>query len=153
MQRQLAGSLDGVAITIEHIGSTAVPGLAAKPTIDILVVVASLDDVVARVPSLETLGFSYRPDNTHVGQPDHLFFRRVVDGKRTHHLHVVADGSPEIASYRLFRDTLRNDPVLALEYEQLKVRLASDHATERALYVATKEQWVTEQLNRLTDGP
>lgn len=148
----LSSAVGGVAVSIEHIGSTAVPGLAAKPTIDILMVVRSPEEFLAVLPRVEALGFDYRSKNTFVGNEDHLFLRKVKDGKRTHHLHVVRVGSPEIEEYRRFRDALRGDPALAHEYERLKRRLAEAHASDRMQYVEAKSKWVDDRLRSLPPG-
>ena len=138
-----------VASSIEHIGSTAVPGLSAKPTIDILIVVDSIDAFHGRVRDVEAIGYELRPRNTFVGNETHLFLRKVVDGKRTHHLHVVQSGSSEIDEYRLFRDALCSDPGLATRYEQLKLDLAALQGTDRARYVIEKAAWVDVVLDSL----
>jgi GrpB-like predicted nucleotidyltransferase (UPF0157 family) len=153
MRDALSRALGAAALSIEHIGSTAVPGLSSKPTIDILVVVDGPERFLARLADVEALGFSYREDNAHVANDDHLFLRRVVDARRTHHLHVLTDGSAEITDYRRFRDALRDDGAFAREYEQLKLRLAADHGSDRARYVAEKEYWVSEQLAALRIDP
>lgn len=91
-QDALIAAVGNFALSIEHIGSTAVPGLAAKPTIDILMVVNSLRSFLRMLPEVGAIGFDYRPDHTLVGSDDHLFLRKVTDGERTHHLHVVKVG-------------------------------------------------------------
>lgn len=145
----LASAVGDVATSIEHIGSTAVPGLAAKPTIDILMVVESTESFLQVVPKVEALGFDYRRQNTFVGSPEHLFLRKVQNGKRTHHLHVLRLESPEIDEYRRFRDALRADPAFAREYESLKLELAARHGSDRMRYVEVKSDWVDERLNSL----
>lgn len=139
---ELAEALGASAMSIEHIGSTAVPGLAAKPTIDILLVTDDPQRVLEHRTELEGLGYDWREHNTFVGGHDHLFFRKVVGGKRTHHLHVLRTGSPEIENYRLFRDALRSDEGLAQRYQQLKTSLAAKHADDRMGYVEEKAKWV-----------
>lgn len=148
----LQAAVGEAARSIEHIGSTAVPGLAAKPTIDILIVVDSIEDFLERLPAIEALGYEYRANNTFVGSDTHLFLRKVADGKRTHHLHVLRSDSPEVEDYRLFRDELRSNPVLSSEYEQLKVTLLRQHASDRMGYVAEKAKWVDRLLATLRDG-
>jgi GrpB-like predicted nucleotidyltransferase (UPF0157 family) len=138
----LQDAVGDVAASIEHIGSTAVPGLSAKPTIDILLVVDSVGEFLRRLPRVEALGYDYRARNTFVGSGTHLFLRKVLDGKRTHHLHVLRSGSPEIDGYHLFRDALRSDPALAAEYEQRKLALAAEYAADRVQYVTEKANWV-----------
>ncbi len=142
-------ALGPVTVSIEHIGSTAVPGMSSKPTIDILVVVADVEAFVEQVGAVEALGYEWRPGNAFVGRPDHLFLRKVVDGKRTHHLHVLHQDSAEIADYRLFRDALRTDPALAARYEEVKLGLAAAHADDRMRYVTEKERWVGRELAEL----
>lgn len=147
----LRAAVGAASRSIEHIGSTAVPGLSAKPTIDILMVVDSTGGFLERLPEVEALGYDHRADNTLVGSDAHLFLRKVVDGKRTHHLHVLRSDSPEIDDYRLFRDELRVDPDLAAEYEQLKITLAREHAADRMRYVTEKAEWVDRLLATLRE--
>jgi GrpB-like predicted nucleotidyltransferase (UPF0157 family) len=111
----LQAAVGGVAASIEHIGSTAVPGLLAKPTIDILLVADSTEGFLKRLPQVGALGYDHRADNAFVGSGTHLFLGKVSNGKRTHHLHVLRSDSPEIDDYRLFRDPLRNSPALVEE--------------------------------------
>lgn len=148
----LQAAVGAAARSIEHIGSTAVPGLAAKPTIDILMVIDSVQDFIERLPAVEALGYEYRANNTFVGSDTHLFLRKVVDGRRTHHLHVLRSDSPEVDDYRLFRDELRSDPVLSFEYEQLKITLLRQHGSDRMGYVTEKAKWVDRLLVTLRDG-
>ena len=138
----LAMALGDAARSIEHIGSTAVEGLSAKPTIDILIVVERIEDFLERLLQVEALGFDYRASNTFVGGDDHLFLRKVANGKRTHHVHVLRVGSPEIEAYRLFRDALRSDAALRKEYETIKTDLAARHPDDRMRYVTEKAEWV-----------
>lgn len=145
----LASVVGDLATSIEHIGSTAVPGLAAKPTIDMLMVVESTERFLEVLPKVEALGFDYRHQNNFVGSQDHLFLRKVKNGKRTHHLHVLRLGSPEIDEYRRFRDALRRDPAFAREYERLKLELAGEHGSDRMRYVEVKSDWVDERLGSL----
>ena len=145
----LESAVGEVAVSVEHIGSTAVPGLSAKPTIDILMVVEEPEAFLECLPSVEALGYDYRANNTFVGGQDHLFLRKVADGKRTHHLHVLRAGSPEIDDYRLFRDSLRKDPELAAEYARVKTALAAEHAGDRMRYVTEKSDWVESRMTSL----
>ena len=125
------------ALLVEHIGSTAVPGLVAKDTIDVLVVIDDLDIVRERAPALAVAGFDLRL-GAPVTRDDHLFLRRVVDHHRTHHVHVVLPSSPEVGDYLVFRDYLRAHPDVAATYGEAKVRLASEHAEDRMGYVRAK---------------
>ena len=146
---RLHTAFDAEAVVLHHIGSTAVPGLASKPTIDILVVVESIHGFLARLPQVEQTGFDYRPKNALVGSSNHLFLRKVTDGKRSHHVHVVGACSPEIDDYRLFRDALRSDHSLAKRYGEVKVELARRQANDRMSYVNEKSSWVDNELAQL----
>lgn len=128
------------ALLIEHIGSTAVPGLASKDTVDVLVVIDDLAMVRERAPALAVAGYDLR-----LGSPtttdEHLFLRRVVGHQRTHHVHALVPSSPEVGDHLLFRDYLRAHPDVAAEYGATKVRLAAD-AEDRMAYVEAKSPYV-----------
>lgn len=133
------------ALSIEHVGSTSVPGLASKPTVDVLLVVDDLAVILDRLAEIAAIGFEYRP-GSFAPERQHLFFRRLVGGERTHHLHVLASDSPEPDDYRLFRDYLRANPDAAARYEAAKLALADRFAQDRASYVQAKEPIVEELL-------
>ena len=133
------------ALTIEHVGSTSVPGLASKPTVDVLLVVDDLAVILDRLAELAAIGFEHRP-GSFAPERRHLFFRRMVGGERTHHLHVLASDSAEPDDYRLFRDYLRANPAAAARYEAAKLDLADRFARDRASYVQAKELIVEELL-------
>ncbi len=132
---------------IEHFGSTAVPGLAAKPIIDILVGVSSLDATRDRmVPILEGQGYEYfwRPTFGDDGPPWYAWFikRDPPSGGRTHHLHFVELTFTEHWDRLLFRDHLIAHPDIAAEYSHLKTDLASQHASDRMSYTRAKSDFV-----------
>lgn len=132
-------------VAVEHIGSTSVDGLAAKPTLDILVTFepgADLGDLVAR---LEAAGFEHRPA-AFGDEPDpHLFLRRVTaDHKRSHHLHVLPVGSARALDLLVFRDYLRADEGARTAYQAEKLRLIAT-GMDRAGYLAAKTA-IVEQL-------
>lgn len=144
---ELDAILGPVALRICHIGSTSVPGLVAKPTIDILVVVDDTGDLLGRVDALAAAGFEHRP----AAWPDptrHVFLRRVVAGRRTHHVHVVPTGSPEIDDYLALRDYLRAHPHEAEAYGAHKTALDGEVGGDRAAYVAAKPAYVESLLDR-----
>jgi GrpB-like predicted nucleotidyltransferase (UPF0157 family) len=119
---------------IHHVGSTAVPGLAAKPVIDIAVGVESL---AASRPCLDRLaeaGYVYAPYRSDVMH----WFCKPDPARRTHHLHLIPTGSPRLADELTFRDHLRAHPERAADYEALKRRLAIEHATDRDAYTEAK---------------
>lgn len=136
---------------IEHIGSTAVPGLAAKPVIDILISVHSLADAPRFLPPLAPLGYAYVPKHEDVF-PERRYLHRIVDGQHTHHLHIVESGSEFYRVQLLFRDYLRAHPQAAAEYAALKYRLAEQHRHDREAYTDGKSTFIQEIL-RLAQHP
>jgi GrpB-like predicted nucleotidyltransferase (UPF0157 family) len=127
-----------VPLVLEHIGSTAVPGLDAKPVLDILaghpVDASPLDYVVP----LERAGYEHRGD---AGIPEHQFFRR--GHPRAYHIHLVVTGGRLWRAYVGFRDLLRSDPDVARRYAELKLALAKQFPRDRAAYIAAKSAFVT----------
>ena len=117
---ELRSALGGRLLRIEHIGSTAVPGLAAKPVIDLMAATADLESVTAAESVLAALGYHL----IETGMPERLFYRR--DGEPVaHHLHVVTDASWPERLERLLRDHLREHPGDRADYERLKRALAA----------------------------
>lgn len=136
-----------IIVRIEHTGSTAVPGLAAKPIVDMLVEVADLEAVKTRVvPVLEAQGYEYfwRPTRGDDGGPFYAWFikRDPVTGVRTHHIHMVEADFAEHWNQLLFRDYLIAHPDTAREYEMLKRRLAAAHPTDRVRYTEEKTAFI-----------
>ena len=118
---RLRAALGALALRIDHHGSTAIPGLSAKPIIDIQVSVAALQPLAAYVERLAAVGYA------HVPHPDDSvcpFFHRPLRWPHTHHVHVVERGGREERRTLAFRDYLRDHPDVAREYEQLKYDLA-----------------------------
>ncbi len=111
---------------MEHIGSTAVPGLGAKPIIDILIGVHSLDNVEEFIGRLGQLGYEYRPQNETLIRGT-WYFRKGAPGANTHHLRFVEHGGKLWEEYLLFRDYLRNQPSEAEKYCLLKRSLYEKH--------------------------
>lgn len=139
-RQELLTALPGVFDDIEHVGSTSVPGLAAKPVIDLMASIPNLDDTpVDRLAGLEFQLLD-------VGMAGRLFFFRDRGGVRTHHLHVVPADTWAHRNERLLRDHLRGDPADARAYGQLKQRLAAD-GLEGEAYTRAK----TELIQQLTD--
>ena len=149
-RRRLAAVAPGVFVQIEHIGSTAVPGLLAKPIIDILAGVASLDGVDALVDRLcEHAYTTSRAFNATLA--DRRWLMRWKDGHRTHHLHIVTHGDRPWRDRVGFRAALRADPALAQAYAQLKTRLATLHHDDREAYTAAKADFIRATLAGATD--
>ena len=128
---------------IEHIGSTAVPGLAAKPVIDVLVGLRSLDDARECIRPVVGLGYEYVPE-FEAELPERRFFRKDTDGARSHHIHMVEHGSPFWVRHILFRDHLRTHPEDARRYEALKRELAARFRDDRGAYTEGKTAFVRE---------
>ena len=125
------------AIAIEHVGSTAVPGLLAKPTIDIMVGIRRLSEAPACIAALEPLGYEYRPD-VEAEMPERRFFDKGPPGARTHHLHMVEYAGPFWMRHLLFRNFLRAHADRAAAYGALKQELAAKHAADRVAYTDAK---------------
>jgi GrpB-like predicted nucleotidyltransferase (UPF0157 family) len=131
------------ALTVEHVGSTSVPGLAAKPIIDIALVVADSADEAAYVPDLEAAGYVL-----HVREPGWHEHRLLKRERAKVHLHVFTTGSPEVARMLLFRDRLRTRPDERELYESTKRELAARRWTHVQDYAAAKSAVVEEILAR-----
>jgi len=124
---------------VEHIGSTAIPGLAAKPVIDIIAGVATLEGSRPALAAAAALGycyFPYRPETEH-------WFCKPSPAFRTHHLHLMPFGGPEWLGTIAFRDYLRSHPSIAAEYAELKAGLAREHRDDREAYTAAKAPFIT----------
>src|SRR5215471_9958721 len=116
-----------LAAPVEHIGSTSVPGLPAKPIIDILAPVDSLAGAQDAVPPLQDDGWVFWPEDP--CRYYRLWFLRPQPEARTHHLHVIEHGHPQARALRAFRDALRADPGLRTRYADLRNRSRASNAT------------------------
>ena len=125
------------ALGIEHIGSTAVPGLAAKPIVDMLVVVADSADEGAYLPAMESDGHVLR-----VREPELEEHRMFRTPELDVHVHVLSDGSPEIERYLRFRDALRAAPHLRERYQTRKLTLAAQDWPDMDAYAQAKSEVV-----------
>lgn len=133
-------------LRIEHAGSTAIPGMAGKPTIDILVGVHDWDEARITFGPLAEIGWEFRGER---GMPRRHFFRRLnTQGCRTHQLHMLEVAHPEWEAMLLFRDYVRTHPDVAAEYQRLKLDLARQFPNSRGKYTAGKEAFVKEVLEQ-----
>jgi GrpB-like predicted nucleotidyltransferase (UPF0157 family) len=135
-------------VGIEHIGSTAVPGLDAKPVIDVIAGLRSMSDADRCVEPLIKLGYSYWEEGV---EPHHRLFVKFVDAgrtARTHNLHLVEAGGWYWKEHLLFRDYLRDHPATAHEYVKLKRELAQRFRDDREAYTAAKAEFVAAILER-----
>lgn len=140
----LREALGQVAVRIDHIGSTAVPGLAAKPVLDVQISVAAFDPLAAYAGPLAALGFAHRADN-----PDRTkrYFREAPGSPRTH-IHVRRAGSWTEQQALLFRDYMRAHEYEARAYAELKRRLATLHRLDRHAYTEAKGDFIWAVLRR-----
>jgi GrpB-like predicted nucleotidyltransferase (UPF0157 family) len=136
---RIGGALGETAVRIDHVGSTAVPGLAAKPIVDLQVSVAATRPLSIYVEPLEGLAYLFAPDPD---SPDFHFFGLPAERPRTHHLHVCAAGSEHERRHLALRDYLRAHPEEAESYAALKYELVSEHPADRLAYIEGKAAYV-----------
>jgi GrpB-like predicted nucleotidyltransferase (UPF0157 family) len=152
-RRSLEASLaPWLVAPVEHVGSTAVPGLDAKPILDLQAAVADLQCAPRVATVLVHLGWHYVDPNLD-GRTWRRFFVKVVDGCRAAHLHLMTRQSPRWAEQLMFRDALRADPQLAENYSALKRSLAAQYKDDREAYSAAKSDFVAFVLGQRGDGP
>lgn len=137
--RLLEEALGPVLRVTHHVGSTSVPGLSAKPIVDMLPVVSDITAVDALNPALQALGYQALGEN---GLPGRRFFRKPSEEERTHHLHIYQDGNPEITRHLAFREYLTAHPAAAQEYQDLKLTLAQQHPTDIEAYIQGKNDLI-----------
>ncbi len=134
---RLAGVFDDKALGIEHIGSTSVPEICAKPVVDVLVGVPELELSKEQVESMEALGYEFLGE---YGLAGRLFFRKEP---HTHHVHVVEHGGRHWERQLTFRDALRTDAEERRRYDEFKRRLASE-GHSREVYTELKTPFIRE---------
>jgi len=142
-------AIGGKVVAIEHVGSTAVPGLGAKPVIDILVGVRSLSDVEECIEPLKHIGYEYVPEYE-ASIPERRYFRRGPSEvpNRHFHLHMVERTSNFWARHILFRDYMRTHPEIAQQYCRLKKELAAKHGADREAYTEAKTSFIESVVAR-----
>ena len=140
--------LGSFALAIEHMGSTAVPGLPSKPIIDLLVGVPSLEEATERcIEPIEALGYKYVPEYAS-WIPGELFFRKGPPGPWTHHVHLMEPSYPRWDTLLVFRDYLRAHPEAARAYANIKRALAASSKDDIAAYRNGKSMFVEETTAR-----
>lgn len=141
--RQLRSELKGMAFSIEHIGSTSIPGMIAKPILDMMIGVQSMHHVSSVVEKLAGLGYQRRMNGD---LPDRVFLVKGPESLRTHYLSMTYIDSPFWAEHVLFRNALRQNSALAAEYFELKSKLEKQFSRDRNSYTAGKERFVRNVL-------
>jgi len=123
---------------VHHVGSTSVPGLAAKPILDVMPVVDTPEGGEQAVEAMTALGYQYRGE---YGIPGRFYFVKNVESRRVVHVHMLPVGHSQMAMVT-FRDYLRANPAVAVEYERLKLRLAVEYQDERDAYTDAKGEFI-----------
>jgi GrpB-like predicted nucleotidyltransferase (UPF0157 family) len=143
LRERIAAALGPLALTIEHVGSTSVPNMCAKPIIDLDVLVRA-KDVPAAIAAVEALGYQHR-GNLGIEGREAL---RWAAGFPEHHLYLCPEGSAEFKRHVLFRNYLRTHPEVAREYAELKRRLAEQYRDDRSQYQKAKSGFIDSLIER-----
>ncbi|MBX6350648.1 MAG: GrpB family protein [Clostridia bacterium] len=138
--RRVREAMGDAILAVHHIGSTSVPGLAAKPILDLLPVARRIEllDDPGLVRRMEALGYEAMGE---FGLPGRRYFRKGPD-RRTHHVHAYAEGHPDVARHLAFRDYLRAHPEEARAYAELKLELARRFPDDQEAYMDGKDAWI-----------
>lgn len=140
--KAIAEILESNLVEIYHIGSTSIPGIYAKPIIDLLVAVKEIDKVDRHNTAMGNLGYEVMGE---FGMSDRRFFRKDnFEGKRTHHVHIFPANSPQILRHLTFRDYLIAHPLLAQKYSDLKRQLAQQYPNDIDSYMDGKDEFIKE---------
>ncbi|ELY5828310.1 GrpB family protein [Cronobacter turicensis] len=137
-EKRVREALGDVALAVHHIGSTSVPGLAAKPVIDMLIEVTGLAELDARNDAMRALGYTPRGE---FGIPGRRYFIK-GDVVRTHHLHAFVAASEHVTRHLAFRDYLRRHDVVMQEYAQIKFAAARDSGFQSDIYSELKNDFI-----------
>jgi GrpB-like predicted nucleotidyltransferase (UPF0157 family)/prolyl-tRNA editing enzyme YbaK/EbsC (Cys-tRNA(Pro) deacylase) len=146
-RKQIQAAIGQYLKEIEHIGSTAVPGLNAKPIIDIMGGVSTLGDAPAFIPPLEKMGYRYVPE-FEMQMPERRYLTRTDEGRVMVHLHLVETSTPFWHNQLAFRDRLISDTNLRDAYGALKTGLSLKFGNDRVGYTDAKSDFIREALNR-----
>ena len=144
----IRAALGEVALRVDHVGSTSVPGLAAKPIVDIQVSVPAVADLPAYQPQLEALGYGYEAHPGPDGIDDLPFFPKPIAPPRAFHIHVVEAGSWNEQRHLLFRDRLRAHPDDVAEYLAVKRELATRPWSDSQDYADAKDEIIAAIVER-----
>jgi GrpB-like predicted nucleotidyltransferase (UPF0157 family) len=141
IREELLSVFAPMLVTIEHIGSTSVPGLAAKPVIDVLLGTRSREDIESKIKPLGEIGYSYVP-KYEIEIPTRRYFVKASATSLRVHLHAVELSSRIWQAHLAFRDRLRADAPLRYQYQTLKLRLAEEFADDKAAYTDGKSPFI-----------
>jgi GrpB-like predicted nucleotidyltransferase (UPF0157 family) len=133
------------ACAVEHVGSTAVPGLSAKPILDIAIGCPERLRVADVIMALESIGYQYRGDAGTAG--GHVLVRETTPGVRTHHVHIVELDGDQWRTYLRLRDWLRVNAEARATYDRVKQELAANHQDDRRAYTTGKAQLIAALLH------
>jgi GrpB-like predicted nucleotidyltransferase (UPF0157 family) len=152
-KKMITNAVGDKIIDIQHVGSTSVPRLRAKPTIDILVGVHDLGIIQELIDPLQRVGYEYRPSNLiprEMRVAETEYFRKGPSGANTHHVRIVVYQSALWKNYIVFRDYLRDHPEEARSYEQLKIQLYQKHG--RRLPLGGKSGFIESVIRKAKSG-
>ena len=138
---RLRSAIGGNLVAVHHIGSTSIPGIMAKPIVDLIPIVRNLAAFDAQEDAMRSLGYKWHGE---FGLPGRRYCTLTdpATGKRTFQLHCYEDGFYEIARHLAFRDYLRAHPLIAKEYEMEKIRAAALQPDDTLAYNAEKNDWI-----------
>ena len=146
---RLSSVLGDKVLRVEHVGSTAIDGIDAKPLIDMMAAVESLDEARDLVPVLEGMGYEHRGNG---GVEGRIFLAKGPRSRRTHHLSLTEITSDHWQRSILFRDYLRAHPEVAEEYGELKRELARKYPEDRESYTAGKDRFIEQVIESARTG-
>lgn len=142
---RLTAVFQPILVGIHHIGSTSIPGIKAKPIIDMMIVVSSITAVDTLIEPMADLGYISKGENGIAGRH---YFRKGSDEHHTHHIHTYPENHPEIARHLNFRDYLRHHPADAAAYSDLKERLAQRYEHDVEMYTNSKTAFIRNVENK-----
>jgi GrpB-like predicted nucleotidyltransferase (UPF0157 family) len=144
---RIAAGIGSTLLRVEHIGSTAIPGIVAKPTIDLMPLVRNHNDLDACRAPMEALGYRWRGEYGIAGRRYSVMER---DGRRLFHVHIFAEGNGNVARHLAFRDYLRAHREEVMAYEAAKRAAAEAHPGDSLAYSLHKSGWISACLQRAT---